>query len=92
MSNEKEIGNATPVVLPIARESITEPVESSRRLHKAVKERMRQRNPSLNTQLSHEEIVKLMDELSKKIAERIPFATWQEAMAFIRGRNRYDLE
>lgn len=67
-------------------------VESSRRLHEAVKERMRQRNPSLNTQLSHEEIAHLMDKLSGKVAERIPFATWQEAIAFIRGKDRYDFE
>jgi len=92
MSNEKGVGNAALVVLPIARESIAKPVESSRRLHEAIKERMRQRNPSLNAQLSHEEIVKLMDELSKKIAERTPFATWQEAMAFIRGKYRHDFQ
>lgn len=78
---------AMPAIVKAVRE-----MEGSRRLHKAVKERMRQRNPSLKKQLSPEEIVQLMDKLSKKIAESPPFATWQEAMAFMRGKDHYDFE
>jgi hypothetical protein len=65
-------------------------LESSRRLHEAIKERMRQRNPSLKTQLPREEVARLMDRLSKKMAESPPFATWQEAMAFMRGKDHHD--
>ncbi|MEA1905228.1 MAG: hypothetical protein U9M97_05075 [Candidatus Hadarchaeota archaeon] len=86
------MGNATPRTLVIVRESLIEPVESSRRLHEAIKERMRQRNPSLKIQLSHKEVVKLMDELSEKVARGMPFATWQETEAFMRGEDRYDFE
>jgi hypothetical protein len=78
---------AMPAIVKAIRE-----MEGSRRLHKAIKERMRQRNPSLKTQLPREEIVQLMDKLSKKMVESPPFATWQEAMAFIRGKDHHDFE
>lgn len=81
----------SPEAMPAIVKAIQE-MEGSRRLHKAIKERMRQRNPSLKTQLSREEIVQLMDKLSKKMVESPPFATWQEAMAFMRGKDHYDFE
>ena len=81
----------SPEAMPAIVKAIQE-MEGSRRLHEAIKERMRQRNPSLKTRLSREEIVQLMDKLSKKMAESPPFATWQEAMAFIRGKDHYDFE
>lgn len=85
-------GNATRLVRWIAGESVAELVASPRGLHEAIKERMRQRNPSLKTQLSRENIVQLMDKLSKEIAEKNRFATWQEAIASIRGEDRHDSE
>jgi len=74
------------------KESTAKLVESSRRLHETINDLLRQRNHPLKTRLSHEEIVQLMDKLSEKMAESPPFATWQEAMAFIRGKDCHDFE
>jgi len=81
----------SPEAMPAIVKAI-QGMEGSRQLHEAIKERMRQRNTSLKTRLPREEIAQLMDELSKKMAKSPPFATWQEAMAFIRGKDRHDFE
>ena len=64
----------------------------SRQLHRQVKEQMRQRNPALRKQLSHSQVAELMDRLSEKAAEGLPFDTWREAEVFMRGETRYDFD
>ena len=71
-----------------ALESLTE----SRQLHRQVKEQMRQRNPVLGKRLSHHQVIELMDRLSEKAAKGLPFNTWREAEAFMRGDACYDFD
>jgi hypothetical protein len=67
-----------------------ESVAESRHLHRQVKEQMRQRNPALRKRLSRSQVTELMDRLSEKAAEGLPFDTWREAEAFMRGETHYD--
>ncbi len=68
---------------------ISEALGRSQRLYQGFKDRLRQRYPSLGD-LPREQIVATMERLSKKVAEGMAFATWQEAEAFMRGEECYD--
>ena len=65
-------------------------LEESRRMHNRIKAQMRKRNPALRKGLARREVVKEMDRLSKKVADGMPFKTWQEMQAAMRGEDQYD--
>ena len=71
-----------------ALESLVE----SRQLHRQIKGQMRQRNPALGERLSHSQVAELMDRLSEKASEGLPFDTWREAEAFMRSETYYDFD
>jgi len=73
-------------------EETPESVAESRHLHRQIKEKMRQRNPALGKRLSHPQVTELMDRLSEKAAKGLPFNTWREAEAFMRGDTYYDFD
>ncbi|MCX7840367.1 MAG: hypothetical protein N2559_13090 [Anaerolineae bacterium] len=62
----------------------------SQQLHARIKAHLRRRNPALQRRLSPRALEKEMDRLSAKIARGLPFTTWQQADAFMRGKDRYD--
>ena len=79
----------------ITQTSAKEALESlagSRQLHRQVKEQMHKRNPTLRKRLSHPQVTELMDRLSEKGAKGLPFDTWQEAEASMRGEAYYDFD
>ena len=79
-------------IIQTSAEEALESVAESRQLHRQIKEQMRQRNPALTKQLSRSQVTELMDRLSEKAAEGLPFDTWREAEAFMRGETHYDFD
>ena len=79
-------------IIQTSDEETLESLAESRQLHQQVKEQMCQRNPALRKRLSHSQVAELMDRLSEKAAEGLPFDTWREAEVFMRGGTRYDFD
>ena len=75
--------------LPVVTDSTAGDVERSQVLYRRFKERLCQRYPSLRD-LPREQAVEVLERLSEKVAGEMPFATWQEAEAFMRGEDQYD--
>ncbi|MCR4406469.1 MAG: hypothetical protein NUW24_06040 [Anaerolineae bacterium] len=62
----------------VVTENVAEDLEHSQALYRRFKERLRQRYPSLQD-LPRAQALEVLERLSEKIAEGMPFATWQEA-------------
>jgi predicted RNase H-like nuclease (RuvC/YqgF family) len=74
---------------PRSQEAIARDMELSQRIYEEFKKRLRQLYPSLGS-LPREQIVEEMEKLSQKIIKGMPFTSWQEVEAFMRGEEHYD--
>ncbi|MGQ9625916.1 MAG: hypothetical protein ACUVV0_03310 [Anaerolineae bacterium] len=66
-------------------------VEISRLCYEAFKARLRDKYPELG-EVSLDKAQARFDQLSAKVREGLPFETWQEAQAFMRGSEHYDFK
>ena len=66
-------------------------VEISRLCYEAFKKRLRDKYPQLS-EVPPDKVQARFDQLSAKVREALPFKSWQEAQAFMRGSERYDFK
>ncbi len=70
--------------------NLYESIERSRQVYQIFKERLRERY-AIQPDLPQAEVAHAMDALSEKVASGITLTTWEEAEAFMRGEDQYDL-
>ena len=68
-----------------------DPVALSQSYYEAFKKGLKAQFPELE-EVPAQEAEARLEELSAKIREKLPFETWQEAQAFMRGAESYDFE